>query len=208
MHSMNTKIFVRSTLQALALLGFLGAGGAWGQAIKEILLTDKNGCQLYHPYPSYSEPQLLQVEGTCVNGFINGPVIYGVLEATNKIGFRIVTLNAGLMVVGRFSGARLEFNAHRWAYLYGVGNDFMWKDNKAYPTYSVDKFVNAVGDVAGKVSSARPDLLRAHLTQVAIVWDQNPDSVIQQYTTGIGGRLPTPRQGDDPKVFGRSMRGG
>ena len=213
---MNTaKTTTRSALQVLVLLGVLGAGGAWGQAIQIQTLKTDSGCSLLLAAGTTVE-QPVQWTGSCENGlaanvgilsyqFDAGPVRGKVrwhVKAMFKNGKQIgVTWFVADPVL------RFQNTDGSKPMVLVIRRDGQEASRKALqPTDSLEQSFQTADAMINEAQSLglpsmSADVLKNDIRQ----WYQNPN----QYTgSSVASSRAAPLSSDDPKVFGRSARGG
>ncbi len=223
----NPQYLTKACLLATALAATVILSTAPAQAQTqptEILLTNKAGCKLYHPATvSVVEAQLLNVAGNCVNGFFQGSVLYGVswkLKVGNEPIQDFIGMRIGVMQQGRFDGLRMAINQGGRLFLTLPDNSNPFRAVREQPDYNLPQLLDAISTEAIKAGGQYASANRDYLTNIAKTWDQNPYGMMKEYTDDYSnprvannGTAPAPTaqtntMRDDPKVFGRSARGG
>ena len=209
----------------ISLLVSLALSSAFAQSRpSEVLLTSQSGCKLYHPISwAIVEAQLLNVAGDCVNGFFSGAVIYGVswsLNITDRPNKIVIGTHIGIMEQGRFTGFRMALNELNNVALIKADRSNGYSAQKGFAGYSLAQLVDAINIEALNATGANASASRDHLINIATTWDRNPAGFLSAYTqdtsnprVSISNSVPTTARqpsnsNDDPKVFGRSARGG
>lgn len=200
--------WMRSALQAVVLLGVLGAGGAWGQvSFKEGLYVSPAGCSLYFPIPNLDaikSIRLIDVEGSCRNSVYQGSIVFGDEWVFNASDEPLVSINAVSAVNGKFSGVFLKLlkaNPIRIS-LIKMENGFpqgqtLYSVKSTDSNYSFNTVLNALDITLNADTSMAAQSNRAHLASTLKSWFTDQENMIKRFTSI-----------DDPKVFGRSARGG
>lgn len=220
---------ILSTVRGWVLVGVvLGSGGAWGQETGETTLTAKNGCKLIHTIPSHllSRFKAIQLRNVapaskCNNGYFEGTILYGYETTFIQTGTsnfnKVPQVQASIMQGGRSNGIYLRFTTSRRANL-GGGQTF-WSFEKDHSSYSLQKSIDLIQEDGSKSNHLAYATNVNFLSEILKIWDADPDKFIQEYTNDASGSTIAytfkatappvqPPRGDDPKVFGRSARGG
>ncbi len=192
--------------------------------LPEIVLIDKAGCKLYHSaFPALVDAQVLNVMGNCVNGFFQGSVLYGVswtVKAGNEPAKDFIGMRIGVMQQGRFDGLRMVIDQGGRLFLSPPDRSIVFRTVREQPDYNLPQLLNAINTEAIKAGGQYASANRDYLSTVAKIWDQNPYGMMKEYTDDYSnprvannGAAPAPAaqtntMRDDPKVFGRSARGG
>jgi hypothetical protein len=190
---------------------------------KEYLLTSKTGCKLHHPASAgLANVELINVASgsRCVNGFYEGAIVYGVrwvIQFSDQTERKLEGTRVGLMEAGRFTGLRMYYNS-------ATAGGLMKQDavvyaiNKQSKAYSLQAQIESIRQEAASSDDRNSTTNADFLIAVLKVWDQDAEGFFKEYvgSTGIATTAnPAPAQSanpspsrDDPKVFGRSARGG
>jgi hypothetical protein len=224
---MNTKTFVRRALQALALLGFLGGSGAWGQEKQLTTVTTVSGCTL--SMEMTTGMRKLNWTGECKNNLLEG---HGVLSYESSqtvtkdgrhLNWESKWVNAGLMREGKPEGLwtsadkkskGIIFTSYRGGLTAGsmYFGDMTSDSNRKNTFGNVKTWLDEWS--RGNLAAPRYAYLMAGLN----AYYDNPNNFYSgnfsapAAATVATSPAPTPAKqtsvADDPKVFGRSMRGG
>lgn len=206
-----TKTWPRRALQALVLLGLLGAGGAWAQSSSpaEVAVKDPiTGCVVYIRLPpSLTNAQLGRVTGgfwnsppNCVNGVYQGKLMYG-WRATHTSNEGKTTdyqgIRYGIAVDGRIPG--LLLNMFLGSVVAADSGKLIKQFNKTDDGYNVQQVYDTFTQAATERSASNPGFDLEAVKFVVKMWDANHPATLNYFVTS---------QSDDMKVFGRSARGG
>ena len=190
----------------------------------EIVLTHNSGCKLVHPSSSaVTQSKLLNIAGSCVNGFYDGVVLYGVYWRAKFDGEPaddFEASRAGFMQQGRFQGPRLHINLGGRMTLVRADGSAAFRADVAQPQFKLQDLLNAINTETTRAGGPHASTNNAHLTTIANLWETRGDLVVSPYLKDTSNpmvaradrsadRPSTPAiTRDDPKVFGRSARGG
>lgn len=199
-----TQTPARRGLKTLALLSLLVVGGAWGQAhtVCEIMLTN-------FPVAKFEA----QAQGAlCVNGLANGVGLVTFTWQGNQ------HVQWGQFRAGRAIGIHLRYaaGAPRYAMVnYDASGIFQTESSSRLPGYADDDLIRYTENRSSTLTLAGVSL--AVLLEENRRWRSMSEMTIANLTGGLDS---TPAAGnrnavtgtsvgrDDPKVFGRSARGG
>jgi hypothetical protein len=197
----------------------------------EILLTSKAGCKLYQPVNDIAISAQLRSVATsarCVGGYYEGAMVYGagvVTALPGRANSEALSARAGLMQGGRFSGLRLFF-VHSGGGMLRTDSKILRSFNKFIPQYQLQTELDAIAQEAPHTGDKNYLANAEFLSAVLRAWDQDPNAMLKEYTDDISNPMvaratkadtplasPVPSAqtsplSDDPKVFGRSVRGG
>jgi hypothetical protein len=190
---------------------------------KDFLLTSKTGCKLYHSaFRVISNVELINVASSsrCVNGFYEGAIVYGVrwvIPFSDQTEKKVEGTRVGLMEAGRFTGLRMYYNAATTGGLMKQ-DAVVYTINKQNKAYSLQAQIESIRHEAANTDLRDSQTHADFLIAVLKVWDQDPEGFFKEYVGSAGIATttnPAPAQPanpnlsrDDPKVFGRSARGG
>ncbi len=206
-----TQTYTRCALRVLVLLGVLGAGGAWGQA-PLVAYKSATGCQFYiQTTPTTLEKRIRNFVGQCSGGYYQGAIVFGESTDYRASSSGVTTVNrvtAGVVVDGRFQGVYVTL-------VPGLGNVWDAKSQQLVTQLDFRKGLSArdaikqISDTASVKSVTFDAAEQVHIESVLNNFTRNADSFMAQYLNGATAKnaIPSAVQ-DDPKVFGRSARGG
>ena len=144
--------------------------------LPEIVLTDKGGCKLYHPaFPALVDAQVLNVMGSCMNGFFQGAVLYGVswkVKAGNEPAKEVIGMRIGMMQHGRFDGLRMLIDQGGRLFLSPPDRSIAFRTVREQPEYNLPQLLNAISTEAIKAGGQYASANRDYLTTVAKIWDK------------------------------------
>lgn len=227
-HFVNTLGAVSMSLAAIALLALTGfsanAQTVATEVATETVLTHNSGCKLVHPSSSaVTQSKLLNIAANCVNGFYEGVVLYGVywrVKFDGEPADNFQALRVGYMQQGRFQGPRLHINMGGRLTMVRADGSLAFRADVAQHQYKLQDLLTAINTETARTGGAYANAINAHLFNIAQTWDTRADQIVSAYVQDESNPLvaradkPTERPNtaantrDDPKVFGRSARGG
>lgn len=227
-HFVNNLGTASTTLLAIAFIApaafTANAQTVATEVATEAVLTHNSGCKLVHPSSSaVTHTKLLNIAANCVNGFYEGAVLYGVywrVKFDGEPADDFQALRVGYMQQGRFQGPRLHINMGGRLTMVRVDGSLAFRADVAQPQYKLQDLLNAIANETERAGGSYASANNAHLANIAQTWDVRADQLVSAYRTDTSNPLvaradkPTERPAtaantrDDPKVFGRSARGG
>lgn len=219
-----TKTHTCRALQTLALLGVLGAGGAWGQSQKpQVDLRTNLGTITIELYPDVAPETVRNFLQYVNDGFYNGTIFHRVIDSfmvqgggftadlvqkPTRAPILFENINRLPNKVGSVAMARTnELNSGRSQFFINVADnkslDYRGQANHEIGYIVFGQVINGMNvvDAIRRTPVATVGALQNVPTQ-AVVMNQ----VVLAGTPQSSN--PSATQRDDPKVFGRSARGG
>lgn len=220
----------RRALQTAALLSLLTTVAVWGQSkTDDLAFKTTTGCVGYRNSGSVPEVRNLRWSGTCQNGKLSGSgLLRGEFMPHNRTGWR-ESVALEYRASGLVSGIRLFISHRDSEIIEGLGIAL-------YPIPGTDDFSSAsfVRDTTKYPNNKSSSLAMAELDKFRSQFSGNesPDfqilvDIVNRWASGTvmmreqfysmaikpSAARPAPNgqpaaSGDDPKVFGRSARGG
>ena len=217
----HTPSKTRRALQILALLSTLTAGGAWAQVTREWdwdleKVSLPNGCTIILQ-SFYPPANILRYEGACKNGLADGDWVYGEKRATEKdrSSARDVITVAKAINGYVHDGLSLQMTDS----LIGIGvsdrklngSRFSMRFDAATQTVTMAELSKQIdAAVAASQSYGLPAPSTQLLKSLAGQWvNARAQLTAKWLAPSASGNMPAAgKLQDDPKVFGRSARGG
>jgi hypothetical protein len=217
---MKTRIYLFGLMRVLALLGILAARGTWAQDKQLTTLTTSNGCSVL--IEKSMDMRKLNWTGECKNSFLEG---HGVLSYESSTGqnWGPGWVDAGLMRNGKpeglwMSASRVHNSICFVSFNSGWRSDLecfsgkIQADNRQNRIYAVKPWLYEW--TKGTLNDPRYGYLVAGLDAYYDDTDKFFSGNFKAPNTATFEATPTStakkrsNAADDPKVFGRSMRGG
>lgn len=219
----------------LGLAVFAGAGAAWGQ-LSLLPVRTSEGCIFFHPFTSsIKEVTLAKMAErvACKNGKLDGAVFYGSAYTAaadgNAAERGFISMRAGIMVEGQFDGLYAVINQGGVLVLIAAAKPgqsaLSQRFERESPQYSLQVVLDAIAEMTPRAGGRNANTNREYLQTIVRLWDANPYGMMKEFTDppyvvtvtnpGWAGLATNSRSAgntavtkDDPKVFGRSARGG
>jgi hypothetical protein len=184
---------MRRALRVLALLGLVGVGGAWGQ------VNVDNNCSVYDA--ALNKNIAAYWSGICANGLISG---YGILKFVSDSGF--VYISSGNADAGKRLDLWVNYSRSEYDDIYF--NYFSESDGKYLAITLKNKKTTSLLQALENINffyKEKTPMTREFQTKTINSYYQNPVSFITKYAEA---KANSEQYLSDPKVFGRSARGG
>lgn len=212
---------VHRALQTLVLLGLLAANSAWAQVTRDWdwdleKVSLSNGCTLV--LQSFHPPAIvLQYEGVCKNGLADGDWVYGqkmVLEKDRSLMLDVITVVKAINGYVH-DGLQLQMTDKLIAISVGDrklnGSRFNVRFDASKQTITLAELSKQIdAAVAVSQSFSLPTPSAQLLKSMASQWvSSRPQLAAKWLAPNVAANPPAMgKLQDDPKVFGRSARGG
>jgi hypothetical protein len=185
-------------------------------------------CALIVPFANNVKDATLAVmasESACNGGLLDGAVTFGygwTHVAENGTEESRIGLMAGIVSQGTFAGPRIVVWQRGVLMLDAfpaIPDGKFVRFVHGQEGYSLERLLGAINNIARVLGGPHEAAVRDHLSKFAQAWDRDPFGMMRQFTSQYGQTVQNPyfrnvaaaqplARGDDPKVRGRSARGG
>jgi hypothetical protein len=207
----HAQTWMRSALQAIVLLGVLGAGGAWGQEAGKTEL--RSGCFFFLKRFSAT---VFKTDGQCTNELASGDWVYGAELVRDTDTVQGVFVKS--FVNGQAIGVDLMLTKTRSVIFLVDPNftngtaymaEFLSADGNVKPREVLFRMIDDAVRIAREKNLPVPNVLK--VKTLVSRWHADRDSFVNEWMK-VSSNAPSNNKqtngADDPKVFGRSARGG